>query len=72
MEDPENRGRAKVHFPWLSDNESSGWAIVVSQNSAQETASFLQIGDEVYVAFEFGDIDRPILLGKIVTTQTQQ
>ncbi len=66
LEDPLRMGRARVVFPWLSDRETSGWARVIVQSSMLGSESYLKIGDEVYVAFEGGELDRPILLGRIV------
>ena len=63
-------GRVKVRFPWLpagTDEENSSAWIRVSQNLPAGTpGSFLpEVGDEVLVAFEHGDPDRPIVLGAL-------
>ena len=66
LEDPLGLGRARVRFPWLSDSETSDWARVIVQSSTLAGERYLKIDDEVYVAFDGGDLDRPIILGRIV------
>lgn len=66
LEDPLRIGRARVGFSWLSDRETSGWARVIVQSSTLGAELYLKIGDEVYVGFEGGDLDRPIILGRII------
>jgi uncharacterized protein involved in type VI secretion and phage assembly len=63
--DPEGRARVKVQFPWLADDAQSDWAKVVSFMAGKDRgAVFLpEVGDEVLVAFEHGDIHHPYVLG---------
>ncbi|MGW6262341.1 VgrG-related protein [Streptomyces sp. NPDC055085] len=61
------KGRVKLAFPWLSPDYESDWAPVV-QAGAGPTTGLLwipQVGDQVLVTFEFGDIRRPYVLGGI-------
>ena len=64
-DDQEKIGRVKVKFPWLSDNDESDWARIAFLGAGPNAgAVFLpEVGDEVLVAFEHGDIGRPFVLG---------
>ncbi len=64
-------GRVKVQFPWdrqgTNDANSSCWIRVASSWSGKQWG-FIQIprvGQEVVVAFEDGDPDRPIVTGSV-------
>lgn len=65
--DPEEIGRIKVKFPWLSDNDESAWArIVAPMGGAGRGFLYLpEIDDEVLVGFEHGDIHRPFIIGAL-------
>jgi phage baseplate assembly protein gpV len=64
-DDPDKLGRVKLMFPWLSDDYESDWARVVQLGAGPDSgAVFLpEVHDEVLVAFEFGDVRRPYVLG---------
>lgn len=64
-DDPEKLGRVKLKFPWLSDNYESEWARMVQLGAGPESGCvFLpEVNDEVLVAFEFGDVRRPVVVG---------
>jgi uncharacterized protein involved in type VI secretion and phage assembly len=75
--DPVNLGRVKVNFPWLADaggavsvtgsddRAHSYWARIATLDAGKKRGTFFvpEVGDEVLVAFEHGDLDRPIVLG---------
>jgi len=63
--DPEGLGRIKVKFPTFSDREESWWARVAAIGAGPERgfSVLYEINDEVLVAFEHGDLRRPIVLG---------
>ncbi len=63
--DPEGMGRVKLKFPWLADNYESDWARMTQAAAGPDSgACFLpEVNDEVLVAFEFGDVRRPIVVG---------
>ncbi|KOP26685.1 hypothetical protein AMR41_08660 [Hapalosiphon sp. MRB220] len=63
--DPMQLGRIQVSFPHLSDLNISPWArIATMMAGANEGSYFLpDIGDEVLVSFEKGDINSPVIVG---------
>jgi phage protein D len=67
VNDPNNLGRIKVSFPWLSDTYASDWARMVQVGAGDNRgASFLpEVNDEVLVAFEQGDWRRPYVIGSL-------
>lgn len=65
--DPKNWGRVKVKYPWMADDMESDWARVVSAGAGPNAGVCLipEVNDEVIVAFEHGDINRPYVLGGV-------
>lgn len=65
--DPDDLGRVKVKFPWLSDSDESNWARVMSPMAGNERGIYFlpEVDDEVLVAFEFGDINMPYVIGSL-------
>jgi len=65
--DPEGLGRLKVTFPWLSDDNESDWARLSTPMGGANKGFFIlpEVGDEVLVAFEQGDINRPFVIGSL-------
>jgi len=63
--DPNDQGRVKVSFPWLSDSYESDWARVVQAGAGPNRGLVVvpEVNDEVLVAFEHGDVRRPYVLG---------
>ncbi len=63
--DPEGLGRIKVRFPTLSDTDESWWARVaaIGAGATRGLNVLVEVNDEVLVAFEHGDVRRPIVLG---------
>ncbi len=63
--DPDGIGRVRVKFPALSDEEESWWARTVTPGGGSNSGLMFmpQIGDEVLVGFEHGDLRRPYVLG---------
>ena len=64
-QDPEQAGRVKLTFPWLSEDYVSDWARTVQLGAGKDRgwAVLPEVGDEVLVAFEQGDFSRPTVLG---------
>lgn len=63
--DPERLGRVKVKYPTMSDADESWWARVASVGAgpARGLQAGFEVGDEVLVGFEHGDLRRPIVVG---------
>lgn len=63
--DPDGLGRIKITFPWLSDDNETDWVRIATLMAGGQRGSFFlpEVGDEVLVVFEHGDINRPIALG---------
>ncbi|MFA6009012.1 MAG: phage baseplate assembly protein V [Desulfobacteraceae bacterium] len=79
INDPRGLGRVKVDFPWLAEDSDttspddqeershSFWARIATLMAGSGRGSFFipEIGDEVLVAFEHGDINYPFVLGSL-------
>jgi uncharacterized protein involved in type VI secretion and phage assembly len=80
LKDPLNLGRVKVIFPWLAeqkeetvhieDNEErahSYWARMATLMAGKGRGSWVvpEVDDEVLVAFEHGQLDRPVVIGML-------
>ncbi|MCS7477116.1 VgrG-related protein [Umezawaea endophytica] len=63
--DPDGKGRVRLTLPWLSPRFETGWAVVAHPGAGTRGGAVLQpaVGDQVLVAFEFGDPRRPYVLG---------
>jgi uncharacterized protein involved in type VI secretion and phage assembly len=58
-------GQVKVKFPWLMGDNESAWARLATPMAGGNRGFFFlpEVGDEVLVAFEGGDINRPYVVG---------
>lgn len=79
INDPSSLGRVKVDFPWLAeaseavaissdeDRAHSYWARIATLMAGNGRGTFFipEVDDEVLVAFEHGDLDRPVVLGSL-------
>jgi phage protein D len=65
LKDPENLARVKVKFPTITDTLESSWArLVTPMAGANRGIEFIpEVNDEVLVAFEYNDINRPYVIG---------
>lgn len=65
--DPERMGRLKVRLRWHDAGESTRWLrMTVPYSGNTRGLQFLpEVGDEVLVAFELGDPERPIIIGAL-------
>lgn len=63
--DPDGIGRVKLKFPTQSDDYVSNWARVVAPGAGADRGLVWtpETNDEVLVAFENGDRQRPIVIG---------
>ena len=66
-QDPEGLGRVKVRFPWLSNEDESGWARIAAPMAGKERGMYFlpEVEDEVLVGFEHGDVRFPYVLGAL-------
>ena len=65
--DPENMARVKVKYPTISDQLESDW-VRVATPMAGPGRGFLfvpEVNDEVLIAFEHGDMDKPYIVGAL-------
>jgi phage protein D len=75
--DPKGLGRVQVSFPDFSEINLSQWARVASFMAGGELSNswggyFLpDIDDEVLIAFEHGDINRPVIIGALWNGQAR-
>ncbi|WP_068165479.1 VgrG-related protein [Rhodococcus phenolicus] len=62
--DPEQLGRVRLTFPWLSADYVSDWARVAQPGAGKERGALVvpEVGDEVLVVFEQNDPNRPYVL----------
>ncbi len=60
-------GRVKVAFPGLSESFTSGWAPCARPMAGSDSGFYAlpEVGDQVLVAFEHGDLGRPYVLGAL-------
>lgn len=65
--DPNNLGRVKVRFPWLDDQIESHWARLATFYAGKGRGSYFvpEVGDEVLLVFEFGDMNQPYVVGSL-------
>jgi uncharacterized protein involved in type VI secretion and phage assembly len=65
--DPDSLGRVKVKIPRISSEDESNWARVISFMAGKERGAFYlpEVDDEVLVAFEYGDINIPYVIGSL-------
>ncbi len=67
--DPDKLGRVKVKIPRLNEDneEESNWARVASFMAGENRGAFFlpEVDDEVLVAFEYGDINSPYIIGSL-------
>ena len=66
-QDPDGLGRVKVRFPWLSDEDESFWARIVTPMAGNDRGLYLlpEVDDEVLVAFQQGRVEIPYVLGAL-------
>jgi phage protein D/phage baseplate assembly protein gpV len=67
INDPDKKGRVKLKYPWMDDQLESFW-VRVSAIGAGNNRGFLwlpEVNDEVLVAFEHGDFNRPYVIGSL-------
>ncbi|MFZ9042326.1 MAG: VgrG-related protein [Ilumatobacteraceae bacterium] len=70
-QDPQAIARVKLKFPWLGDDYESDWARVAYPGAGSDRGFIVvpEVGDEVLVIFERGDMRRPYVLGGLYNGQ---
>jgi uncharacterized protein involved in type VI secretion and phage assembly len=65
VQDPDEKGKIRVKFTGLSDEDESAWARLVSIGGGQKRGVVFipEVGDEVLVGFENGDVRQPVVFG---------
>lgn len=65
--DPDNAAKVKVVYPWTDNQVESHWARLATLYAGKDRGSYFvpEIGDEVLVVFERGDIASPIVIGSL-------
>lgn len=65
--DKDGLGRVKVKFPWLSQDEESYWARVLTPMAGNDRGIYFlpEVDDEVLVAFDQGNMSVPYILGAL-------
>lgn len=63
--DPQRQARVKLRYPWMSDTYESDWARTVHSGAGKDRGALVvpEVNDEVLVAFEQGDLNRPYVVG---------
>ncbi|GAB3023321.1 phage baseplate assembly protein V [Natronobiforma cellulositropha] len=64
-EDPEDLARVRVTFPWRDLDDESNWARLATPMAGEQRGVYAlpEVGEEVLVAFEEGDIHSPYVIG---------
>jgi len=65
--DPESLGRVKLNFPWRDPSDESHWARVATLMAGKDRGTYFlpEVGDEVLVSFDHGDINHPYVIGAL-------
>lgn len=74
VDDKDNMGRVKVQFPWQkADNEMTPWLRVVNPMASKDKGVYFipEVGEVVFVDFEFGNPDVPFVTGSMYHGQNR-
>ena len=65
VDDPMGQGRVRLQFAWLGGENETFWAPIAAAMAGDMRGAFFmpEVGDEVLVAFERGDINFPYVIG---------
>jgi len=65
INDPDHHGRLKIRYPGVSSTPESGWARLVAIGAGPNRGNVFipEVGDEVLVGFEGGDLREPVVIG---------
>jgi uncharacterized protein involved in type VI secretion and phage assembly len=67
IKDEEKLGRIKVNFPWLAESSETDWVRVMSPYAGSSRGIYFlpEVGDEVLVAFQKGQVSAPYVIGSL-------
>ncbi len=71
LDDPDKEGKVKIKYPWMPKNSGaeieSYWARIAVPSAGNERGMMFlpEVNDEVLVAFEQGDVNRPFIVGAL-------
>jgi uncharacterized protein involved in type VI secretion and phage assembly len=65
VNDPQKLGRIKLKYPWFDEQQESEWVRLAAPGAGPQRGlmALPEVNDEMLVAFEHGDINRPYVLG---------
>ena len=71
VDDTEQQCRVRLRFPWLAEDYVSGWARTVQLGAGAKRGFIVvpEVGDEVLVSFDRGDLRHPFVLGGLYNGQ---
>lgn len=66
-QDDDGMGRVKVKFPWREESDESYWARIATPMAGKDRGIYFlpEVGDEVLVSFDHGNIYHPYILGSL-------
>ncbi len=66
-EDPDGLGRVRVKYPELGEETEGWWARIAAPGAGGDRGLLMTplVDDEVLIAFEHGDVRRPLVLGAL-------
>ena len=74
VDDPEKQGRIRAQFGWqIDDQENTPWLRLMTPHSGKEYGFYFipELDEDVMIAFENGDPDRPYVLGSMFRSNRQ-
>lgn len=65
--DPDGLGRVKIKLPWRGNGDETFWARIATLMAGNSRGTYFlpEVGDEVVVTFQHGDINHPFIIGAL-------
>ena len=66
-EDPDFLGRVRLRFPWIDSSVENNWARIATLMAGNHGGTYFlpEVGAEVLVSFDHGDITQPYVIGAL-------